>query len=417
MFKHFKLLLLSKTAFDSGIVLSGAVVSTIFGFLITILLARNLNAASLGIVLTSLTFTQLLVDLSEFGIGASILNFIPRDKDKKEVIIKTTFLIKFIVGALILSLVLVFTNTINDLMFKNTLITPFLRISAVGFFFLIFINWGQSILQAEKKFISSSILGAGVNLSRISVLLIIALLGFFSIFNIYWSIQLILLLVCVGMFCVIPFSFIKIKLKFSDFKRIFSFGAPIAVGFSLAALYTRVDQIFIFRFNGPVQASVYGLAFRVASVLLFVSSALGSATIPRFSSFSKAEFIPYFKKTVSASIYLSIISLIGIIMAPPILMFLFGDKFKDSVLPFQILSIGMLFFILVTPFYNAIIFFLRKPIYSIWNSFASLIIVTILLYMLIPKYQSAGAAIGVAALYLLQFIWTVSYFFICFRND
>lgn len=412
MINRVKLYFTSATAKDSLIMLFGAALSTVLGFFLIVILARGLSPVELGLIFTALIFTQLVSDMFELGVNSSTLNFISSaERGEKLVFLKTTFIVKLITVGVVGSGVFFLALPLSQVIFRSDAMVPFIQISSVGVALLMLIGWEQAVFQAEKRFILSMFLGSSINVLRLLVILGIILLGIFNPVNAYIALQIILPIAVIAFFLRIGRNFLQVSSSALIYRKIFGFGLPVGLGFALAAIYTKLDQIMIFNLLGGAEAGIYGLAFRVMSVFLFAAAALNAAVTPRFASLHPDQFPAYFKKTLVAALGLGFLSALAILVAPAFLPIIFGAKFYSSIVPFQILSVGAIFFILSSPFYTAILYKFKKTKYSLFLSLVSLALMWGLLSLLIPVYKTLGAAIAVTSVYGLQLIISVAFFF------
>jgi O-antigen/teichoic acid export membrane protein len=411
MWKIFKDYFLSATAKDTFYLFLGTIISTVLNFVLVIILTRNLSVADFGLFITALTFSQLVSDLFEMGINPATLNYVSSQPQEKLKFIKGSLVIKLIISILVGLGTFLLSYPISLLIFNKSAIIPYIQISSIGIMLLIISAWGQTVLQGEKRFLAAAIVNTSPNLLRLFALLLILILGLFTAFNALWSFYLVLFLTSILVFIFIGKSFIISNINKTDLQKIISFGIPIGLGFSVAAVYTRLDQILVLNLAGEEEAGIYGLASRVAIFFIFASTALSSAAIPRFTSISDETFFSYFKKNLQASGLLVVFSILAIILAPVFLPLIFGTRFYNSVMAFQILTLGAIFFTLESPFINAIVYRYKKNKFSLTLSLISLTFIWILLNLLIPVFGSVGAAIAVAAVYLLQLLISAIYFY------
>lgn len=418
MIRKIKQILFSSTSFDSAVILTGNAVAILFIFLMTMILTRFfLTPGEFGLYVSALTFIQLLVDGFELGINPAILNFIPgSSSEEQKSIIKSSFLLKLIIGLILFLVVLIFARPISLNIFNNNYILPLVRISSIGIIFVMIIFWGQVIFQSRKQFVDSALIGALVHILRLAILPCIVILELFNLNNLFISVQLVLILVLFYIFNKLGLiSILKSKIKL-NFIKLFKFGLPIGLGFGVAALFTKLDQIFVLNIAGEKQAGIYALAFRLSSIVLILGVSLSNVIIPRFSVLKGEAFFKYFNKTLLATVGLSILILVAIPFSFFIIPFLFGKNFYESILPFQILTVGMVFFILSLPFNNSITYFFKKNFFSLILSVLSLVILLIVLPILIRSNQSIGAAYAVTIVYGLQLCLSVSYHLILSKN-
>lgn len=417
MVKKFHSIVKSATLRDSSILFCGSVIATVSGFFITLILTRSLDPASFGLFITAMAFAQLVADIFEAGLSPALISHIPlaSDLDRRK-IIKASFILRISISLFVGLFVFLFSSQIGQIIFKSETIDPLIKISAMGIFFIGLINWGQFVFQSHRKFLLSTASTSSVNLARLVAILIVLVIGFKTLSGLYFVFQFVLIVPLVFMSYKINLNFLKEKFEYIKLKEIIKFGLPVGMGFAVAAVYTRLDQIMVFNMLGEDQAGYYGLAFRMAASVLMVAYAFNSVIAPRFSAIESKDFMKYFVKTILASVGLSFATLIGILISPFLFPLLFGDDFSKSIQPFQILMIGSIFFTLSAPFYSAILYRFKKPHYSLITSLISLGAVFLLLSLLIPVLGSNGAAIAVSLVYLIQLIVAVAYFILLKSN-
>lgn len=406
-------ILRTATIRDSGILLVGASAATLFGFILITILARNLTISQFGLFITALTFVQLSTDLFEGGINPTVLSFLPSKVGQaRKIFIAETFLMRLIITGLISVTIFIFASDVSQFIFKSQEIEELIRLSSIGVFSLLLLSWSQTLYQAKGNFLLSATIILSNNLSRVVVVLLLLLLGFFTLERAYFWMQLVPLAVLLLALVNERLRFWRAQISFKDFKKILSFALPAGVGFGLAAIYTRLDQILIFNLTNSQEAGIYGLSYRLAAVFLFASSAIYGATIPRFSFLAPLDFPTYFKKTLSVGVAFSLLAFLAIPLSTYFIPLIFGQAFSRAILPFQILIVGMIFFIFQQPFYNALLYRFKKSYLSFLLSALSLILVWFLLNSLIPAYKSLGAALAITTVYGVQLMISIVLFVI-----
>lgn len=406
-----KLLLHSTSLKDSAVMFLGGGIATFLGFILTIILTRNLDAASFGLFITSLTFIQAVTDFSEMGINSAVFNFVSSTKNKERIsFIETTLIIKLGLALLISIIIFVFSDLIANFFLKDDDIIFFIKYSSIGVFLLILVTWGQTVLQAQRRFIAYSFNNLSMNLFRVVILLLLITLGIFNALNAFVALQLMLFVTLVFLLFSIKISYFKLSLNIEHLKKILRFGLPVGIGFSFWAIYTKLDQILILKLEGAEEAGIYGVAFRISMMIIFVASIFGTVITPRFASLGVRSFYTYFKKTLLGSFCLGLISTISIILAPTILPLIFGTNFANSILPFQILATGSTLFTFSIPFSYAILYYFKNPYFMMWSSALYLVLLWFLLNQLIPILGSVGAALSMLIMYAFQLILSIAFF-------
>lgn len=408
-----KRLFLSQTSKDSSVLISGNVISVALNFLITLILARSLSVEELGLFFTGLAFLQIVVDVADLGTNSAILNFLPGKKGKEiKEVISGSWQIKILVALALGLVIFLFASTISSLIFQNNQMTNLIKSSSIGVFGLLFIFWGQAIFQSNKRFISSAVLNTSINISRLGVVLVLLLFGGFNLYDTFFSFQVVLLII-------VFYLFIRIRPFFVDpahSLKLLRFGLPIGASFAVAAIYTKFDQIFVLRIAGDEEAGIFGLASKLAAFYIFAAAAFSSAIIPRFSTLDTSNFKVYFKKTVLATLLLSMIVIMTMLPLSFLIPTLFGDNFTSAIEIFQILSVGIVFFTLSVPLSNALVYKYKKTFFPLLMSILLAFVLLVLLNLLIPIYAGIGAAYAVLSMYIIQFVVSLIYFSLLYRK-
>lgn len=408
--KKLLVLLKSATAKDSAALLVGSVISTVGGFVGILVLTRHLPISEFGLFITALTFSQLVTDLFELGVNPSALNFVSlAEWGIRQKFLKVSFVLKLLIAVSTGLSVLILAQPLAQVIFRSRPMVGFIQVSAVGVFIMMLLGWGQTVLQAQKRFIISAVLGSLVNILRLVAVLFFLLIGALNGFSAFVVVQIVTVVLLWYLWVSLGSGFLKTKVASRDYQAMVKFGLPVGLGFSVAAIYTKLDQMLIFSLAGQTAAGVYGLAFRAAAFFLFASSAFTGAITPRFASLHKDDFPLYFKKTLLASLGLVFLALLSIPLAPIFFPLVFGSKFVASVLPFQILVVGISIFLLFSPLNAAIIYRYKKTRFTLWVSILSLGLTWVFLNVLLPRYQSVGAAIAVTSVYGIQFVLSTLY--------
>lgn len=406
------------TVKDISILLFGNVSSVVLGFALTWILAKSLTPAIFGIFATARVFIQLMFKLLEFGFRPAILNFYSGEHKNKDVYLKIIFLLLIFFTLIAGIIIFVLSPWIALTIFRSKEMLPYLQISVTGIIFFVLISCGLGFFQARRRFFESAIVTILMNLSRIT-LVIAALLVFAKLTShlyLFLALQIGLIVPIIFIIARIDWSFLKSKIKVGYFKEILNYVFPIGLGYAFVALYTRIDQLLVFNLLGDTEAGFYGLASQLGTSVIFFAYAFSSAMIPRFVSLGNKEFKTYLFKTILLSLFLAAILLLIIPVSSPLLLFLFGEKYSHSILPFQILLFSAVFFLLSLPFSNAILYRFKR----VWSQtliyFLSLIAVLIAILIFTPGFGVAGAAFAVLLMYIFQFLLTLVYFSFLSKN-
>ena len=411
MVDKLKGLIQTGTAKDTIIMLIGGGISTFLGFIFTVILARSISVFDLGLFITAFTFIQMVSEIFESGTNASVFNFVSASSGEERLsYIKATFLSKLFIAIVISCLVFLLSDKISNLFFKNASMAFYIRFASAGIFLTTLITWGQTVLKAERRFLGFSLNNLTLNSLKVLVILLLVAIGVRGAEVIYLGIVIIPIVTLALLGKQIGMKFTKAAITKKLYATLWKFSLPVGIGFACWALYTTIDQILVLNISGAKEAGIYGLAYKVASIIIFLASILGNVITPRFASLSDEHFFTYFKKTVLVCGGCGLVSLLSIVVAPALIPFLFGDKFSASIFPFQILAVAAALLLFSVPFSSAILYKFKKPYFMLWSSISYLIILWILLLNLTPLYASVGAAFSVLIMYIFQLLVSMGAF-------
>ncbi len=400
----------SATSRDFTKLLSASVFSTIFNFLLIVILTRNMSTSEFGLIVTALTFTQLLSDFFELGLGSALLNSASGAGDVRALYIKASLMLRLAVSVVVAGLAVILAGPISRQFFHSMAIIPLIKISALGVLLGQIIAWSQTVYQTQMKFGKAALISSMSNPLRVLAILVLMVMGKFSMANIYWVLQLVLFLVMIFAFVGICQNLFSVRFEKEKAFKMLKFALPVGAAFALAALYTKLDQMMVLRLAGQDEAGIYGLASRLMMPFILVTSSLSLVLVPRFASLRGSEFAAYFKKSLGLIGGIGTVMLLAIPLSPWLLPLIFGKVYVGAVVPFQVLTLGVVLFLISSPISSAIIYHFKKPAFSLYLSAGSLILVWLLLNWLIPVYKGNGAAAAVVGVYLVQLLVSAFYF-------
>ncbi len=179
------------------------------------------------------------------------------------------------------------------------------------------------------------------------------------------------------------------------------FNIPLVIYYLSQVIFNQSDRIMISHMVGKESAAVYGVAFSLAIVLIFVINAINNSYVPWFYGKLKngdAET----NKNVSFTIAIIIaILFLGVIwFAPEIILVLAGPQYLEAVYVIPPVSISMLLLFYAQLFVNVEFFYEDKK-GLVWASVGSAIINIILNCIYISKYGYIAAAYTTLISYII----------------
>lgn len=334
VFKNFSMLFLAQ------------ILTSICGFIWTIIIARYLGVANYGIMGFAISFTGILGITMDFGISTHIVRHISTNHDSAPKYLGNAIPLKslFSVGSFVLALIILILMKCNEL----TIIVTLLFTIEKAFMSMngIFMGTFQAFEVGKYQAIASVV--------TTSLLLIFILLAVFGDFGLY-GISIAYLLANIG---VVIYSYLTVRKKAvipkfefdkAFCKKITLYSIPFALTGFFSAIYYSIDMIMITNMIGDYPNGIYNAAYKLISVLLVFYSVYGVVVFPIMSRFFKDEknlLKILFEKSVK---YLSLliipIAFSTMIYSSDIIFLIYGSKFQaaDVCLSILIWTVSLLF--------------------------------------------------------------------------
>lgn len=177
---------------------------------------------------------------------------------------------------------------------------------------------------------------------------------------------------------------------------------PIFVLFAMAIavkVYTVLDATMLGFMKGDFEVGIYTAATKINKIILSLVTAAMAVMLPRLSYYAKnkdkKKFNAFVYKGFDFLLLISIPCAIGLsILSEPIINLFCGNNYSDTVLPMRIMNpivviIGLSGFIGIQIFMP-----LNKEIWTLYSVLLGAIVNFSLNFILIPKYDVAGAAVA-----------------------
>jgi O-antigen/teichoic acid export membrane protein len=171
-------------------------------------------------------------------------------------------------------------------------------------------------------------------------------------------------------------------------------GLHFAVGLAAQSAYTDLDKAMLPRLAGLADSGIYASAFRFLTVAFLPLNAFLGAVYPRFfetgqHGYDHARRLAWRTLRVTAGYGLAALLVLWVLA--PLLPFLLGSEFADSVNALRLLAVVLFIQSLYYPFADALTGSGRQEVRS-RGQVAALLLNAALNIMLIPLYGWAGAA-------------------------
>lgn len=202
------------------------------------------------------------------------------------------------------------------------------------------------------------------------------------------------------------FNFINVH-KYIDLKPIGGYNfrrhlKPIGTFFVMACattIYTNLDTVMLGFMKTDADVGYYNAAVKIKNILVSIVASLGAVILPRASYYVENGLTNEFRRITKKA--LSFVFLI----APPLMLyfifyakegifFLSGNAYEGSILPMQIIMPTLLFIGITNILGIQMLVPMGKEKVVLYSEIAGAIVDIIINAILIPRYASAGAAVG-----------------------
>mgnify|MGYP004515944253 FL=1 len=193
-----------------------------------------------------------------------------------------------------------------------------------------------------------------------------------------------------------------IDLKFVGKYNIRRHIKPVLVFFAMSCattIYTNLDTVMLGFMKTDEDVGYYNTAVKIKSILVSLVTSLGAVLLPRASYYIKqgnmSEFKRINKKALNFAFLVSCpLTVYFIMFAKAGIFFLSGKEFGGSILPMQIIMPTLIFIGVSNILGIQMLIPLGKEKIVLYSEIAGAAVDLIVNALLIPRYASAGAAIG-----------------------
>jgi O-antigen/teichoic acid export membrane protein len=369
----------------------------ILQFLITIFISRLIGPEGLGTYSLILANANVLLVFSSLGIPAGITFH----SAKKDISPGLLIRIAFVSAAIQLLLVLII-ETLHWLVTKKFLIWPVTN-PVAGILGIIFF---LSLLITERY---AALYNGNKQLQYFNLQLVIfSTMTLFPL--IYWNVyqpatsefNVIAMIIIMALMQVvllgIIFKRLRIQHPFNDTlkgssnSRFFSYSMLAWLANSIQFLVYRIDFWILHYFHGETELGLYALAVRIGQTFWILPGLLATVILPHLTSvnFDRSILERIIRITNTVNLVLALLLAVCSGLFIP---WIFGEAFSSVVQPLIILLPGVLFVSMHT-LLAAYFAGKNKVRYNLQASIFSLVLITILDFLLIPSMGKTGAALA-----------------------
>lgn len=370
----------------------------------------------------------LFVMLFSFGIQTGIVYFVSSKKYSEQIVAGLSFAVFTVCSVLLTGMLLTaYYMDFSSYFFPegyNSL--PYVFSVVVLFILTFFNNLITSFFQAHSMFSiinRISLINSVVNAILFSIVYFFILNRDFAPserFDYVLILTIFLVFINSLVWLVLYLSKINVKPKMNNItsdivKKFIGYSLLIYLGTVINFFNYRLDLWIVNYFLDEKELSHYSLAANIAQIILIVAVTIASVILPKLSNETDEKKFEIFTLVSRASFSVFfILIVIAIITANFLIPLLYGKEFSPTIVPFQILAIGI-FISCITQIFTIIVITLNKSKYSIYACAIGLIFTVFFDLYLIPIYNINGAAIATLISYFVIFL--VTYYLIITKTE
>lgn len=378
----------------------GEVIVKALKFLLLIYVARILGATDYGAFSFALAFVGLFAIVNAMGLRDIVIREFAKGKETDFYSLGSLKIILGIIFALIVFIGSFFITS-------DPLIRRIIWILALYTIFDNLIAFVNLLFRAREKMQYEA-------LARILQALFVTGVGFLVIFrfpsieNLSYGYFVATLLALISVLLFFHFRIFPLKVEWRKdvWARYLVAAWPIALSAAFMAVYGEIDSVIMGSLNQVTEVGWYNAAFRVFGIAIIPISLITTSfysTLSRVFNEGKEKFKKVLDDQVETLVFLTVPAIVGgIVLAPQIINFIYGEEYDPSILAFRIIVITLPVVVLASVF-NQILVITNHQQKIIIITLVGAIVSIIANFVLIPQYSLYGAAIARVISFLAVF--------------
>ena len=410
---------IQRIAKNTGVLFISNIVSKVFSFFYVMYTARYLGVEGFGILSFALAFTGIFGVFTDLGLRSLTVREVARDKSLASKYLNNITVIKVILVSVTFGIIVLVINILGYpeqtikvvyLIALSVIFTAF-----TGMFYSVFQAFEKMEYQSLGQILNSALMFSGV---MIAIKYNFTIIGFASLYLMASIIILGYSLVILRRKFFNPFfvwSLREIEIDWSFWKPTIKEALPFGLTGISGMIYTYTDSIMLSLMQGNEVVGWYNAAYRLILILLFIPGIINSAIFP---SMSKFYISSQNALKLMCEKYFKIMLIIGIpigvgttLLASKIILLIFGNEYRPSIIALQILVWTMVFTFAGAAFVK-LFESINKQIIITKISGICVIVNILLNLLLIPKFSYIGASVATV---ITEFILVGSIFIFAYK--
>jgi len=298
------------------------------------ILARLLTPKEFGLVALALIFITFFETLSDLGITQALV--IAREEELEKAETAFVWTVGFGAGFALLTAAL---GPLAALFFDQPKLVSLLPVLGLRFLFRSLAATHYALAQKRIDFRSRTAAELADAVVRGGVGIVLALEGFGA-----WSLVLGYLAgsiaLCAVLWILVPWR-PQFRPRRAHLPQMLRFGGTLTGVNIIAAIQSNTDYVFIGRFLGATDLGLYTLGFRLPELLILnLSVVAGKVLYPAFAAIDRDQLATAVQLSLRYTLMFGLPAAAALaVLAHPLVLAIFGDKWDRSVAPMQLLTL------------------------------------------------------------------------------
>lgn len=378
-------------------------VAAVFGFLLNVVLARQLGATGTGVFYLVLSCISIAIMVGQFGLGQSLLRFVSVGSSQEDWVavkgvLKLSHRICLIVSFFITIIIYFSAQLLATYVFHKEGLEGLIKLMALAIIPGALYVLNGYTLQGLNK-IKSSIFINGVSTPMFGTAMMLVFIPFFGVKGAVLSFVLSAwFTVIVSYYLLRTFAPQLTGVK-SDFAVSTLLQSNVPLFWVSLAQLTMVwsSSIMLGVWGTESDVGIFSIANKVAILISFILSCVNTVIAPKFAALYQAGNRKELQEvSVQATVLLCLIStpvLLVLMVYPALVLSIFGGKFIEGVGVLRILALGQFMYVVT----GAVGFLLtmsgKETVMRSIMVFSAFLLVG-MNFVLIPRFGAMGAAVA-----------------------
>lgn len=402
-----------KVAKNTSSLFIAQLVTSIFGIILSIFIARKVGDINFGKYSFAIAFTSFFVIFSDLGYHTLLVREVARNRDQATNYLSNILVIRIILSIIFFILIVIFINIMGYPSDTKNIVYLFGSSAILTAFASVF----NMIFRAFQKMEYDAFLNTLIMIIKVIISILFLYLGYGLLEVGYVFLFVGILDVMLG-FIICRYRFVKPKmvLDFSFWKTSIKIALPISLASFFGLIYIKIDSVMLSLMKGDAVVGWYNASYNLTLGLTPIPDLFMNALLPMmvFYSVSKKEtFKIIYEKSFKYLFILGLPIAVGTtLLAEKIIIFFYGTEYINSIIALQILAWDILLVFLYRCIYYALISVNKQNQVMIIAAVSALINI-ILNLILIPSYSYVGSGIATIA---TEIILLCCFFYISSKN-